>query len=115
MWGVKLGVFHGAAESILSICFAQKTFLWLERPPQHYGLVMSHHFSLWFSCFRGGILAQGMFFVQNRCLQWIQHHEKPLVWALICYLKLSQREIADIFLCEKLIFRHDNGGQNGLY
>ena len=28
-----------------------------------------------------------MFFVQNKCLQWIQNHHKPLVWPLKCYLK----------------------------
>ena len=35
----------------------------------------------------GPFLAQGMFFEQNKCLKWIQNHNKPLVWPLTCYLK----------------------------
>ena len=35
----------------------------------------------------GLFLAQGMFFEQNKCLEWIQNHNKPLVWPLTCYLK----------------------------
>ena len=35
--------------------------------------VMTHHIWLW------PFLAQGVFFLQNKCLQWIQNHEKPLV------------------------------------
>ena len=41
--------------------------------------VMSHHIwdegwdDLW------PFLAQGVFFMQNKCLQWIRNHEKPLV------------------------------------
>ena len=27
----------------------------------------------------GPFLAQGMFFEQNKCLKWIQNHNKPLV------------------------------------
>ena len=38
-----------------------------------------------FTGLRGWNLAQGMFFMQNKCLQWIQNHEEPLVWPLTCY------------------------------
>ena len=31
-------------------------------------------------------LARGMFFQQNKCLEWIQNYNKPLVWPLTCYL-----------------------------
>ena len=40
-----------------------------------------------FTGLRGWNLAQGMFFMQNKCLQWIQNHQEPLVWPLTCYLK----------------------------
>ena len=39
-------------------------------------------FTVW-----GPFVAQGMFFVQNKCVQWIQHHDKPLVRPLTSYLK----------------------------
>ena len=71
MWGVKLGVFN-YSESIASICFARKTFLGQEMAPQNDGLVMSHQFSGEIPVFWGLFLAQGMFFMQNKCLQWIQ-------------------------------------------
>ena len=35
----------------------------------------------------GPFLPQGMFFVQNKCLEWIQNHENPLDRPLTCYLK----------------------------
>ena len=40
-----------------------------------------------FTVLWGLFLAQRMFFEQNKCLEWIQNHHKPLVWPLKCYLK----------------------------
>ena len=34
-------------------------------------------------------------FVQNKCLEWIQHHENPLVRNITCYIE--QDEIYKIF------------------
>ena len=38
-------------------------------------------------CFVGQFLAELKFLVQNKCLQWIQKHEIPLVWPFKFYLK----------------------------
>ena len=40
-----------------------------------------------FTVLWGPFLGQRMFFEQNKCLQWIQNHNKPLVWPLTCYLE----------------------------
>ena len=37
--------------------------------------------------FVGQFWAELMFFVQNKCLQWIQNRNKPLVWPLTYYLE----------------------------
>ena len=38
-----------------------------------------------FTVLWGPFLGQRMFFEQNKCLQWIQNRNKPLVWPLTCY------------------------------
>ena len=71
MKGVKLGGFHDS-KSIASICFAWKT---LPGPRMALGsiiFVMSHH--IWDEGWEElcPFLAQGMLFMQNKWLQWIQ-------------------------------------------
>ena len=65
----------------------EKTFLGLKMAPENDGLVMKSDESSLFISFEGVFWGQGMFFVQNKCLQWIQHHDKPLVRPLTSYLK----------------------------
>ena len=83
MWGVKLGVYYDS-ESIVSICFAQKNMNSAQNGPTKLGF--SDESSL-FTVLWGPFLGQRMFFEQNKCLQWIQNHNKPLVWPLTCYLE----------------------------
>ena len=44
-------------------------------------------------CFLRPFLAHGMFFVQNKCLQWIQHHDKPLVRPLRSSLNTQKKNL----------------------
>ena len=49
-----------------------------------------------------------MFFVQNKCLQWIQHHDKPLVRPLRSSLNTQKKSfILGIFL----LYRKSMGAQ----
>ena len=64
--------------------FCMKNIPWARKRTKI--MVKSDDSSL-FTGLRGWNLAQGMFFMQNKCLQWIQNHEEPLVWPLTCYLK----------------------------
>ena len=53
--------------------FSLKQTFVLQKTAEQNGLVMTRHFSQFcVSCF----LAQGMFFQQNKCLEWIQNHNK---------------------------------------
>ena len=69
--GKSNGPIHDS-ESIPSICFARKTLLGLKTAIATFP---GHHKPF----FVGPFLAQGVFFVHNKCLQLIQNHEKPLV------------------------------------
>ena len=83
MWGVKLGVSYDS-ESIPSIFFCMKNIPWAKNGSLK--TVKNDDSSLNHS-FVGPFVAEQMFFMQNKCLQWIQNHKKPLVWHLTCYLK----------------------------
>ena len=51
-------------------------------------------------------LAQGMFFEQNKCLEWIQNHNKPLVWHLTRHI----RQIYGVFYwCIFILYSKVNG------
>ena len=69
---------------------------------------MTHHFSSLNHRFLGPFIAQGMFFVQNKCLQWIQHHDKPLVRPLTSYLNTQKKKF---FLGIFLLYRKSMGAQ----
>ena len=59
-------------------------------------------------CFLRPFLAHRMFFVQNKCLQWIQHHDKPLVRPLRSSLNTQKKMIIlGIFL----LYRKSMGAQ----
>ena len=91
MWGVKPGSFlwfwihckHLFCIKIINSAQNAPTKLWF-----------SDESSL-FTVLWGLFLAQRMFLEQNKCLQWIQNHHKPLVWHLNYYLK---QMYFDVFL-----------------
>ena len=73
--------------------FCTKNIPWAENGPHK--TVKNDDSSLNHS-FVGPFWAELMLFVQNKCLQWIQNHLKPLIWPLKCYL---EHIYFNVFLC----------------
>ena len=64
---------HSVKNGPTKLCFSDDSSLFTDD---------SSLFTVWCEPF----LAQGMFFEQNKCLEWIQNHNKPLVWHLSYFL-----------------------------